>query len=352
MSAISGATVGVALGIDLAIGVASLLLFSVLRICRPTNRYYDPRTYYGASSTRKSAGDSAAAVHATLLQDTDGSTGGGSSSSSSTPDSDDAEAATSRTTAAAAESGHSPSLLFPSPSPLAPPGESGMPLPGAPLPPVLPKTLLTWVVPLLRLPEQRVIAAVGLDVAMLLRFIRFALKLLLVLMVWCLGVVLPVNYTGTNLAELRQAQLLAAANPAAGNSWHPKQQQTQQQQRRRASSAPCSSTSPTSTARCRPRTRQHRQPTAALCRLLAVARPGCSWAPGKTLAASHSRSNRAGLARATWTCSAWPTSPPAARCCGCTWPPCTWSPHSRSSCCGLPRVTRCGCTWPTCPAAA
>jgi hypothetical protein len=38
---------------------------------------------------------------------------------------------------------------------------------------VLPKTLLTWVVPLLRLPEQRVIAAVGLDVAMLLRFIRF-----------------------------------------------------------------------------------------------------------------------------------------------------------------------------------
>jgi hypothetical protein len=48
-----------------------------------------------------------------------------------------------------------------------------MPLPGAPLPPVLPKTLLTWVVPLLRLPEQRVIAAVGLDVAMLLRFIRF-----------------------------------------------------------------------------------------------------------------------------------------------------------------------------------
>ncbi|WIA11265.1 hypothetical protein OEZ85_011390 [Tetradesmus obliquus] len=92
-----------------------------------------------------------------------------------------------------------------------------MPLPGAPLPPVLPKTLLTWVVPLLRLPEQRVIAAVGLDVAMLLRFIRFALKLLLVLMVWCIGVVLPVNYSGTNLQNLTQQQLAAnaAAAPAA-----------------------------------------------------------------------------------------------------------------------------------------
>lgn len=45
--------------------------------------------------------------------------------------------------------------------------------PGAPLPPVLPKTLLAWIVPLLRLSESRVIAAVGLDVAMLLRFIRF-----------------------------------------------------------------------------------------------------------------------------------------------------------------------------------
>lgn len=43
----------------------------------------------------------------------------------------------------------------------------------APLPPKLPRTLLTWVVPLVRLPEGRLIEAVGLDAAMLLRFIRF-----------------------------------------------------------------------------------------------------------------------------------------------------------------------------------
>lgn len=44
---------------------------------------------------------------------------------------------------------------------------------GAPLPPPLPRTLLTFIVPMLCLDESTVIASVGLDVAMLLRIIRF-----------------------------------------------------------------------------------------------------------------------------------------------------------------------------------
>eukprot|EP00775_Hariotina_reticulata_P002150 gene2150-2468_t len=86
---VNSTTVLVALGIDLAIGVGAFLIFSILRIIKPTTKYYDPRTW------------------------------------------------------------------------------------GAPLPPPLPRTLLTFIVPMLRLDEAAVIASVGLDVAMLLRIIRF-----------------------------------------------------------------------------------------------------------------------------------------------------------------------------------
>lgn len=44
---------------------------------------------------------------------------------------------------------------------------------GAPAP-KMPRMLLTWVVPLVRLQEGRLIETVGLDAAMLLRFIRFS----------------------------------------------------------------------------------------------------------------------------------------------------------------------------------
>jgi hypothetical protein len=43
----------------------------------------------------------------------------------------------------------------------------------SPLPPKLPRTVLTWIWPLVRTPEASLIDAAGLDVAMLLRFIRF-----------------------------------------------------------------------------------------------------------------------------------------------------------------------------------
>ncbi|KAF8057761.1 CSC1-like protein [Scenedesmus sp. PABB004] len=120
MSAIDGRTVLIALGIDLGIGLGVLTLFSALRVLPATRSYYNPRTAYAQPGAC-------------------GAPGAG-----------------------------------PGPSPWADPGGNrGMPPPGAPLPPALPRTLLTWIGPLLRLSEPRVIAAVGLDVAMLLRFIRF-----------------------------------------------------------------------------------------------------------------------------------------------------------------------------------
>lgn len=42
---VNSTTVLVALGIDLAIGVGAFLIFSILRIIKPTMKYYDPRTY-------------------------------------------------------------------------------------------------------------------------------------------------------------------------------------------------------------------------------------------------------------------------------------------------------------------
>lgn len=52
-------------------------------------------------------------------------------------------------------------------------GLGGVPPSWAPLPPRLPAGLLTWIWPLLRMSEAHLIASAGLDVAMLLRFIRF-----------------------------------------------------------------------------------------------------------------------------------------------------------------------------------
>lgn len=52
-------------------------------------------------------------------------------------------------------------------------GLGGVPPFWAPLPPKLPRTILTWIWPLIRMPEASLIDAAGLDVAMLLRFIRF-----------------------------------------------------------------------------------------------------------------------------------------------------------------------------------
>lgn len=49
----------------------------------------------------------------------------------------------------------------------------GYPQPGAPQPTPLPLTLLTWVYPLLRLPEREIIRVAGLDVAIYLRLLRF-----------------------------------------------------------------------------------------------------------------------------------------------------------------------------------
>ena len=135
-------TVGVTLGVDLAVALGCLCVFSLLRVARGTRRWYAPSRF-------RTAADAAAA-------------------------------------AVGAYPGH--------------------PLPGAPQPPALPLTLLTWVVPLMRLREAEVIrCSGGLDVAMYLRVIRFgALRpaaaaaaaaarcwmvavLLLLTSVWCLG---------------------------------------------------------------------------------------------------------------------------------------------------------------------
>lgn len=52
-------------------------------------------------------------------------------------------------------------------------GLAGVPPFWAPLPPKLPRTVMTWIWPLVRMSETKLIEAVGLDAAMLLRFIRF-----------------------------------------------------------------------------------------------------------------------------------------------------------------------------------
>ncbi|GBF92769.1 hypothetical protein Rsub_05388 [Raphidocelis subcapitata] len=136
-------TVGVTLGLNLAITLGLFGLFSLLRVARWSRRWYAPSRF-------RTAADAAdAAVGA---------------------------------------------------------GHPGHPPPGTPQPPALPLTLLTWLWPLLRLSEEDVLRVTGgLDVAMYLRIIRFGLALTASCIVWCIGVVLPVNFTGGALDDILAA---------------------------------------------------------------------------------------------------------------------------------------------------
>eukprot|EP00879_Flechtneria_rotunda_P014494 GHRR01015146.1.p1 GENE.GHRR01015146.1~~GHRR01015146.1.p1 ORF type:complete len:493 (+),score=106.27 GHRR01015146.1:103-1581(+) len=236
--AVSGQTVLIALAIDFGIGLGAFIIFSILRIIKPTNRYYDPRTFYGhtlggvhaatgtaTAGTANNLQPSSAAVQQSsenaeqwlsqdpsALSNTD-STGSAHTDVAAVENQSFQERNDSTNTlqAAANTQGLTAAALSSSGPP--PPDEGGMPRPGGPLPPRLPGTLLTWIVPLLQLSEARVVATVGLDVAMLLRFIRFALRVLVLVIIWCVGVVLPINYTGTNLITAEQIQEATASVP-------------------------------------------------------------------------------------------------------------------------------------------
>ena len=103
---------GITLGIDVAVALGVLSVFSLLRVARWSRRWYAPSRFRTAAD------------------------------------------------AAAAAAGH-----------------PGHPLPGAPQPPPLPRTLLTWLLPLMRLREEDVLrVSGGLDVVMYLRVIRFGAR--------------------------------------------------------------------------------------------------------------------------------------------------------------------------------
>eukprot|EP00123_Amoebidium_parasiticum_P000769 comp11670_c0_seq1/m.6194 comp11670_c0_seq1/g.6194 ORF comp11670_c0_seq1/g.6194 comp11670_c0_seq1/m.6194 type:complete len:776 (-) comp11670_c0_seq1:261-2588(-) len=64
--------------------------------------------------------------------------------------------------------------------------------------PHLPQSLFGWIVPLIKLTDDQVLEAAGLDALVLVRSYRFAAHLFLALSIYSIGVLLPINYTAEN----------------------------------------------------------------------------------------------------------------------------------------------------------